>query len=139
MLKIFLIILGAILVGIVLSSVVYLAVTYENPEKEAQIKGLENDIKYLQSELSRENTETKELEKKVKFLESHLSINEVSIPLETHSKCGVGTIFERQTNSCILKDVINPEEWCGLGTYYNATEHSCLLKKTIDPKFNHKV
>jgi len=59
-------------------------------------------------------------------------VNEVSTPLETHPKCGMGTIFERETNSCILKDIINPEEWCGQGTYYNATEHACLLKNTID-------
>ena len=83
-----------------------------------QNEGPLNDIKYLQNELSNEN---------VRY---DLAYG------KTHSKCGVGTVFEPETYSCILKDVINPEEWCGPGTYYNATEHSCLLKKTIDPKFN---
>lgn len=87
-----------------------------------QNEGLQNDIKYLQNELSNENAGY------------DLAYG------ETHSKCGVGTVFEPETNSCDLKDVINPEEWCGPGTYYNATENSCLLKIILDPKFNeHKV
>jgi len=103
-------IIGQSILIVVLVASIGFLVTTYTSDEKSEIQELKNDIEYTN------------------FIE------------ETHSKCGVGTVFEPNTYSCILKDVINPEEWCGLGTYYNATENACLLKITLDPKFNeHKV
>jgi len=50
------------------------------------------------------------------------STSEKTIPTETHDKCGKGTIFDPETNSCVLSK-------CGPGTVLDPKTNSCVLDK----------
>lgn len=43
-------------------------------------------------------------------------------PLDSNSKCGKGTIFDEETNSCVLEN-----SKCGKGTIYDPKTNSCIL------------
>ena len=43
-------------------------------------------------------------------------------PLDSNSKCGRGTIFDEETNSCVLEN-----SKCGKGTIYDPKTNSCIL------------
>ncbi len=50
------------------------------------------------------------------------STSEKTPPIETHSKCGKGTVFDSKTNSCVLSK-------CGTGTVLDPKTNSCVLDK----------
>jgi len=50
------------------------------------------------------------------------STSEQTQSTETHSKCGKGTVFDSNTNSCIL-------DKCGTGTILDPKTNSCVLDK----------
>jgi len=50
------------------------------------------------------------------------STSEKTTPTETHSKCGLGTVFNPETNSCDL-------DKCGKGTIFDPKTNSCVLDK----------
>ena len=43
-------------------------------------------------------------------------------PDDPNSKCGAGTIFDTETNSCVLEN-----SKCGAGTIFDAETNSCVL------------
>ncbi|BDQ31101.1 hypothetical protein NZNM25_01050 [Nitrosopumilus zosterae] len=50
----------------------------------------------------------------------------------TDSKCGEGTVFDAETNSCVLDNGISPDRVnskCGEGTVFDAETNSCVLDK----------
>ena len=57
---------------------------------------------------------------------------------ETNSKCGAGTVFDSETNSCVLASKTSSTEKidssetnskCGAGTIFDARTNSCVLDK----------
>ncbi|AJW71086.1 zinc-ribbon domain-containing protein [Nitrosopumilus adriaticus] len=50
---------------------------------------------------------------------------------ESDSKCGPGTIFDSDSNSCVLDSGLEPEEnsKCGPGTIFDSDSNSCVLDK----------
>ena len=58
---------------------------------------------------------------------------------ETNSKCGAGTVFDEDTNSCVLESKIDSKEKepapsennskCGPGTVFDPDANSCVLDK----------
>jgi len=74
-----------------------------------------------------------------KETDSKDSADKVILPTEINSKCGAGTIFDTETNSCVLESgvdskdkVISDSETnskCGAGTIFDTETNSCVLDK----------
>ncbi len=60
--------------------------------------------------------------------------NEIITSGETDSKCGSGTVFDSESNSCVLgsvSDTVTSEETdskCGSGTVFDSESNSCILE-----------
>jgi hypothetical protein len=73
-----------------------------------------------------------------KKIESKVSVEKV-VSTESNSKCGAGTVFDSETNSCILESeaeskdkVVSSSEAnskCGAGTVFDSETNSCILDK----------
>jgi len=74
-----------------------------------------------------------------KEIESKVSADKVMLSGETNSKCGAGTVFDSDTNSCVLgseagskEKIISSGETdskCGAGTIFDSKTNSCVLDK----------
>ena len=74
-----------------------------------------------------------------KEIESKVSADKVMSSGESNSKCGAGTVFDSDTNSCVLGSEINSKEKvissgesnskCGAGTVFDSDTNSCVLDK----------
>ena len=82
------------------------------------------------------------IDSKSNVIDSKDSGDGTTLPTETNSKCGAGTIFDSETNSCVLPSEINSADItdvetastetsskCGLGTVLNPETNSCVLDK----------
>ncbi|KAF6247677.1 hypothetical protein C6990_04335 [Nitrosopumilus sp. b3] len=52
-------------------------------------------------------------------------------PTSSDSKCGPGTIFDSESNSCVLDDGVDSEKInskCGPGTIFDSESNSCVLE-----------
>ncbi len=52
--------------------------------------------------------------------------------IDSNSECGSGTVFDSESNSCVLgtsktSDPSDSNSQCGSGTIYDAATHSCIL------------
>ena len=52
-----------------------------------------------------------------------------TVESESNSKCGVGTMFDDTTNSCVLAGTQTNSK-CGVGTMFDDTTNSCVLAGT---------
>ena len=60
---------------------------------------------------------------------------------ETNSKCGPGTVFDPDVNSCVLTDKLSPDypnSLCGAGTFYDEQDNACKLNH-IDSEIDHSL
>jgi len=51
--------------------------------------------------------------------------------LESDSKCGIGTVFDEVSNSCVLgesKIASESNSKCGIGTVFDEVSNSCVLE-----------
>ncbi len=72
-------------------------------------------------------------------VDSKVSNIETTSPTESNSKCGAGTIFDSESNSCVLDNGVNSKNKeilateinskCGAGTIFNPRSNSCVLDK----------
>ena len=80
-----------------------------------------------------EKTEAKEIEKTV-IVPTAIETTEKTSS-ETNSKCGPGTVFDSETNACVLASEINTTETtssetnskCGPGTVFDSETNACVL------------
>jgi len=72
-------------------------------------------------------------------VDSKVSDKETTSPTESNSKCGAGTIFDSESNSCVLdngsnskdKEILTTEtnSKCGAGTIFDSESNACVLDK----------
>ena len=68
------------------------------------------------------------------FDETSVIEKDVVLPVDPDSPCGSGTVFDPETNSCILNTASNtvnidePSSQCGPGTIFNPKTNSCDLR-----------
>ena len=55
--------------------------------------------------------------------------NTLTVKSDSTSKCGVGTVFDDATNSCILEGTQTTSK-CGVGTVFDDATNSCILEGT---------
>jgi F0F1-type ATP synthase membrane subunit c/vacuolar-type H+-ATPase subunit K len=60
---------------------------------------------------------------------SLLKENTLTVKSDPTSKCGVGTVFDDATNSCILEGTQTTSK-CGVGTVFDDATNSCILEGT---------
>jgi len=93
---------------------------------------------FLDNALERQSTEDS-IENKI---ESKDSTSEVVVSTESNSKCGAGTVFDPDANSCVLGNTIETKDStskviastetsskCGAGTIFDSESNSCVLDK----------
>ncbi len=93
---------------------------------------------FLDNDLERRSTENP-IEDKI---EAKDSTSEMIVSTETNSKCGAGTVFDPDANSCVLGSVIESKDStsevetsteanskCGAGTVFDPDANSCVLDK----------
>ena len=74
------------------------------------------------------------------MVESKDSGEEITVPTESNSKCGPGTVFDSDANSCVLGNAIDSKDSgdettssaesnskCGSGTVFDSDANSCVL------------
>jgi len=82
------------------------------------------------------------IDSKSNVIDSKDSGDETTLSTEINSKCDAGTIFEPETNSCILENEIDSKDTgdkeilpteidskCGAGTIFEPETNSCILDK----------
>ncbi len=93
---------------------------------------------FLDNALERQSIEDS-IENKI---EPKDSTREVLVSTETNSKCGAGTVFDPDANSCVLGNTIESKDStsevivsteanskCGAGTIFDSESNSCVLDK----------
>lgn len=94
---------------------------------------------FLEQKMKEENLTFFEAGQKYLYNTSSVSTKIISNSEETHSKCGAGTVFDVDVNSCILEKAPEepaPEEpstpkktnsKCSTGTVFDEVSNSCVL------------
>ncbi len=76
------------------------------------------------------------IDSKSNVIDSKDSGDETTLPTEINSKCGAGTIFDSETNSCVLPSEINSADITNAETASTGTSSKCGTGTIFDPKTN---